>query len=458
MAAIITDRFRKNNTARFIGDVLTPGSPITSYHIGIGKSDYWSLEEAQINFGAPIPSGSVIERKDVLDNLQALAAISEAVRLAPKNRWYKFREYKTYDPSDSSSMEQTGNTWPCYVSDGSDNVYVCLSRPMAKTSTAPPTPNASGSIFMTLDNYMWVQIGKKHDHNKFTESPNFFTPEPTTATKLEGVITGFKIEVPGTGLESIPPSGNTITVIAEYGNETESKTIIFTDSDFTLESDGTGLGNVIMNPAGITKTDNLHISRVSISGYSIGTLEDSVIVPVVTPFEGINDDILDLLPTYFVGLAGEFSGDEESEISDDISYRQISVIKDPDHGTLGAPDDIITALRSFTVSEVGGIADSKPGDIITFNNGAKIFFDYYDSDEDKVFYHQNSSNRINRINPANIAGGQIIDSPSGVTINPGSYGSSEYTPDTGEVIFIENRKPITRTTNQVDNIRLVIQM
>ena len=39
----------------------------------------------------------------------------------------------------------------------------------------------------------------------------------------------------------------------------------------------------------------------------------------------------------------------------------------------------------------------------------------------------------------------------------GGYSSSELDNDTGDVMYIENRAPITRATDQTENVKLIIE-
>ena len=75
MSAIITDDFRRNNADAFVTAINTlavdsPLSQSTGFYVGIGKSDPWLDDTAP-----PTPTGSELERQDVLQNLNSMKLI-----------------------------------------------------------------------------------------------------------------------------------------------------------------------------------------------------------------------------------------------------------------------------------------------------------------------------------------------------------------------------------------------
>jgi hypothetical protein len=75
-----------------------------------------------------------------------------------------------------------------------------------------------------------------------------------------------------------------------------------------------------------------------------------------------------------------------------------------------------------------------------------------------VYFHQNESSSINQqeFTTANGTSSKItIDGGAALTYN--AITLPEYRPYTGEVYFLENRKPIQRAAAQEEEIKLVIQ-
>jgi len=88
--------------------------------------------------------------------------------------------------------------------------------------------------------------------------------------------------------------------------------------------------------------------------------------------------------------------------------------------------------------------------------------DYADNLNERLYYHQNSSPLVNFKKFSTESTGTLkITSIAGfwdqTTYKVDSCENPEYLPETGEVIFYENRKPINRNYNQTDEVKLVIQ-
>jgi len=109
MAAIITSEFRKNSRKIFTNDIKT--STVDDYFIGLGKTDSWSdtadaegnqVTEYSRQFSAPLPTDTIVNKNDVLENLMVLVRTksAEVFNVIPRNNWAFNRIYKVYDPTD----------------------------------------------------------------------------------------------------------------------------------------------------------------------------------------------------------------------------------------------------------------------------------------------------------------------------------------------------------------------
>lgn len=119
------------------------------------------------------------------------------------------------------------------------------------------------------------------------------------------------------------------------------------------------------------------------------------------------------------------------------------------------------ALRYFQltgpltgVTDVTGlkITDSSTSPAVPYG-----FADYYDATTQRVYFHQNFDSSFARIPSSGTF--KIVSSggtPSS-DINYNSISLGEYTTNSGELIFTENRKLITRASAQTEEIKIVIQ-
>ena len=470
MPAIITDSFRKMNAENLISSIQDEGN---TFYLGLGKSDKWDSNETLYNYTAPIPSSSIISKQDVIDNLILLKKIAKTddnvTRLVPKNKWYASRKYKVYNPYDESCFDYSGGHYPCYIYNDNDNsIYLCLSKPGHETqSTVKPTADVDGSPQYNLvegeDKYVWIKIFDVSGlaTNSFFNSSNFIpvnTPSEPVPTE-SGKIFGFHVVDGGTGYNTTTPYNAEITVDVEYADGSPSGGTL--DIEAVVYSSSAGkIRTVYIDSKDIKAEGNENIIRANVRSITIpsrpSSATDPTLVALITPIGGFNSDPLDVLPSYYVGIGCDVEDEENGNIFADISYRQVSIIKNASADEDDSPSDDAVDCLKYAVVEESVVDGAGNGDIIEFANGAKAWVDYYSTafdDENRIYFHQNSSSSVNRLTP----GTGEATTPTG-TYTVTDIKNPEYTPKTGEVIFIENRKPITRTENQLDIVRIIIQL
>jgi hypothetical protein len=206
------------------------------------------------------------------------------------------------------------------------------------------------------------------------------------------------------------------------------------------------------------------------------------VIPNVAPIEGFGVGILNNLPTWFLGLAADFennlSGDSGLNTIGDaqyLSYRQVSLIKNPvlDEVILDGEGNVVDdkasadALQYLTIPGNISTIEATTGDIITQSIAGtvqpKAFFDSYvynsSSGTGRLYFHQNDSDRVNyRKFVVTPTASIYINNVTGTTYAFNALNDSEYHRNTGEVLFLENRKAISRNSNQTEEIKLVIQL
>lgn len=206
------------------------------------------------------------------------------------------------------------------------------------------------------------------------------------------------------------------------------------------------------------------------------------IIPYVLPYEGLGYNPDNDLPSYYAGIAVDFIGDidTESPTGYNLDVRQISLIKDPvrnpdvnsetdndddtDFNGRYANDEAYDCLKYIQLEAASLTKDYIGRDFIIEqeSTGARAWLDYADNVEERLYYHQNGSPLVNfkRFSTETVPSLKVYNVNGfwdEVTYKVLSANDPEYLPDTGEVIFYENRKPINRNYNQTDEVKLVIQ-
>ena len=501
MAAIITDDFRRSSTTFLLNDIKdqntgaqdSPNSGTYEYFIGIGKSDAWEndagdLSETDQNFSTPLPTGSVIEAKEVIDNLIGAVAIkpANAYHVIPRIDWAANRRFKRWNENDPTMFDVTtdgANTYyPCYAI-YADKIYVCLDNDSNNSystngsyipglSSNTPVGEASDRLPERLDdNYIWAYVADLDNNSEFntdqfvsiSEIADGSATDATTATG--GMVYGFEIINHGTGI-----SGTDFKLLLN-----DNDGAVSTEIDLTVNNSGVGSSakGVIMTsysaPLDFQAQTNGTVRASVVPGPGITATTLPVIRPLVAPILGFGYTPTADLPSFYAGLAVNYNGDVGGELSTNVSYRQISLLRNPTRFDDDSPsptgdglydnEEVYNTLRRFEFGALEDLSNISAGNIITetttglTETPAKAYVDFVDDTNKYVYFHQNESAEINQ---------QEFSATGDITIGVTSYTGytitdPEYTPYSGEVYFVENRKPIQRAASQEEEIKLVIQ-
>lgn len=449
MAAIITETFRRNNTKAFIADM---GDVLNRYYVGLGKSDSWpdagGYSEDDTNYNVGEPLGTFSDNSEVLNNLTTLVGITAGAytqvipNIAAKTN-HRHKAYNPYDPNCFYQSVVAGvQMYPCYVV-VSDNVYLCLreasnietsySLPTGASQSRAPVENADGSVWI----YVYSILPE------FPINGSQFVTVPSTPTlngvETSGTITaasgelvyGFTVVDGGSGYVSAP----TVEFVSESGDVT---TLLATVSGGTIT-------RVTYPPATSV------LAWVKERGYVRVATGNARVYPNIAPAGGIGLIPSNDLPSWYAGIAIE----AVETINDDgayIPYRQVSIIRNPDYeaGVVN-PELSLNCLQRIEFGIADAPTTSTPGSIITqAATGARGIADYYDAVNKYLYYHQTFESGFIPFDDSPI----VMDS---ATFNPTGVATSEYVKQSGEVVFVENRKLITRIGGQTEEITIILQ-
>lgn len=497
MAAIITDDFRKN-TAQQIIDEIAAGT--NKYYIGIGKSDPWTdtaTDEDVVGFSPPLPDGSIREREETKNNLIGLLEVNRTSRVIPRIEFQLGQIYKRYDPSDPTVFIPTvsGNNTlqPCYAV-FQDKLYVCLrnkadaSNPDGVTAGQSDEPQTDSTNDYILDggasgsNYQWAYIADVNpattgfNTSQFIEVGTSDVAAATTAASTTGIIYGVKMTSFGQNYSS-----NTVVNIignnADIGGGGSGLTPGGSDLTVTITN---GAIEFVDIAAGVIGTGYTEASIVFTD--STGSGAEGVVM--ISPLSGFGHNPAKQLPSYYVGLESSLAGTLEGD-APVIPYRQVSLLKGTAavirgaEGDLGGgesvyeDDEALDTLQYFEVASgsLNALSGVTSGDIIEVDpDGAgtaeniKAFVDYFDATNgnNHLFFHQNNNDLINKKTFPGSGSLRILDRETGAellgTTAYTSVVTSEYNQGAGSVLFYENRTKITRSTQQTEDIKLVIQL
>ena len=239
------------------------------------------------------------------------------------------------------------------------------------------------------------------------------------------------------------------------------------------------------------------------SGYTFGTV-DVALIPnigsgtsaaldvVIPPNGGHGSDVARELGSYRLMFSTKLETTNAFvDFPSDLTYRRIGLVLNPyDYNTTTvANQNTRSAARAIKFPQSGAGTPSgnfAPGDIITqATTNAKGFVVSYDSTTKTLKYVQDSADGVYQGNVVEFSGANEITSDSNVTATPDStfgtstipvsqitigvsvyelglsfiagYANQEIEINSGEVLYIDNRNPITRSADQNEELKVVIE-
>ncbi len=236
----------------------------------------------------------------------------------------------------------------------------------------------------------------------------------------------------------------------------------------TITGDGTGAtatATVANNTVtGITITNkgtNYTVADIVIAGQG-GS--DATAEATLAPKAGHGVDPVSELGGFFSSLNVQLDGaDGSGDITVGNDFRQISLIKEPRvynatplAGAVATADTLkATKALDFTGSASGVNAYQVDELLVQATTGAQGYVVEIDASNGYVHYHQNDKTGYTAFGAGLVVTGQTsttaLTTESTPVINP------EVDRASGEVLFYENRQAISRTTTQIEDIKLILE-
>ena len=485
MPAIITNKFRLHNTSNFV-ESFSESSP-NIYYLAIGRPQAFatstggdSRTQYEGTDSSPLtPADSVSDEFYFFDDVIAAKRIttSDISRVIPRRNWTTGTTYDMYRGDygqfikGSTSSTITANSGATsladatfYVLSSANHVYKVISNNGNAASTVEPT-GTSTSILTTGDSYKWKYMysltASEQTNFLSTDFMHVSTDSTVAAAAVDGAIDTVLIKTAGSG----GTNGSHTSVAIRGDGSSGACTVVVS---------GGAVSSVTVTTAGTGYTFG-YIRNADIVAAGAPNLSGSELDVIIPPKGGHGKDAVEELGGHFVMMNTNFTGDESSNSGDFTTandFRRVGLLLDPQTGGSAAS---ATTLRGTKAVKLTGTPGSFQVDeeINQASTGAVGKVVEYDSTNKILYYIQtrfNDEGVDSNGNQTALSGGNAItgqtSSAAGTPdtstqtvdniVFSSGYNSGEIDADT-DVLYQENRSPITRASDQTENIKLIVE-
>ena len=484
MAAIVTNKFRINNAEQFVESFSETAA--TTYYLFIGRAHSWAtdadVQGNSINEGTdaspPTPNDDVTSEFYNYDDMLGAKIItsSDVSHCIPRRNWTTGTTYDMYEHNISSSNAANSGATNLFdstyvVMNSSYAVYKVIENDGATASTVEPT-STSNSIFETSDGYRWKYMYSLTSAETLnfmsTDFIHVSTDSTVSAAAVDGALDTILVVAGGSSFST--SSGSTISAIPIRGDGSSGVASVVISSgaiaSASVTTAGTGYTYAYIRTADI-------IAATNAGGAGTGD-NLNVIIP---PKGGHGANAVKELGGFYIMLNKSLVGVEgTSDIGVGNDFRRIGLLRDPTNFGTSTVATATTRRQIYATifSSVSGTftADEEINQATT---GAVAKVIEFDSTNKILYYYQtrfpdvgtDTNGNLTAISGANAITGQSSsasatpNTSSSATVNgvtfASGYANPELAYDSGDIIYVEERSPITRASDQTENVKLIIE-
>ena len=425
MASIVTSKFRVHNAQQFVESFAEAAN--TTMYLFVGKNTTFPDDN---NPPTPVNSTANIEFTPWRDMFGAKRIQSTDVTHAVERyNWTSGTVYDAYDDQDTNLVDDD-----FYVLTEDYNVYKCLFNAGGTASTTKPT-GVSTLQFTTADGYIWKYMYTVTTSNALKFLTNDYIPIQTLtsddgsdqwdvqAAAIDGAIHVIKVTAGGSGYATAPAVTITGDGISATANSTITANVV---TAVTVTNVGTGYTKATVTFA---------------SGAATATA-------IISPKGGHGADAVEELSGKYVMINSRLDGSESNTISTANEFRQVGLVRDPLlHGTsTRATASSVRQTFRYTVANTGNYTL----DEVVTSGSNTAFVVEWDATNSYLY-------TTKPLNQAFANGTSITGGTSGTSRTITAISTPTLDAYSGDILYVENRVPIARATDQIEDVKLIIQ-
>ena len=483
MAAIITNKFRINNAEQFTESFSEDAA--TTYYLFIGRPHAWATDTDPqgvsvvegTDSAPPTPYDTMGAEFYAWDDMigMKIIASTDVSYVIPRRDWTTGTTYDYYSHDIATGAAANSGATNLFdatfhVVNSNNDVYKCIWNDANTASTTEPT-STSNSIATLADNYKWKYMysltAAEAINFKSTDFIHVSTDSTVSAAAVDGALD--TVVVVAGGSSYTLSTGSTITAIPIRGDGSGGICTCTIASGavsaVTVTTAGTGYTYAYIRSADV-------VAGTSAAGGGSGC-NLKVIIP---PKEGHGNDAVKELGGYFVMLNKSLVGLEgTSDITVSNDFRRIGVVRNPTNygtttvstaSTLRQVKVVLGASYSGTFTadeEINQATTGAVGKVVEWDSTNKLL--HYIQTRFPDVGTDSNGNATAFSTTATITGqsssATLVPVSSSSTVNSvviaSGYSTPEVEPDSGDIIYIEQRSPIARAADQTENIKLIIE-
>ena len=497
MSAIITEKFRQHNANQFV-ESFTEASAST-YYLFLGKATaFSSTTTGGSDSSPPTPGDSPQQEFRAWDSMLGAKIItsSDIKYAVPRRNWANGTVYDMYKHNYSSTSTSTSGSSNLYdstfffltsdyrlykVLDNNGGTAFSGSEP---TSTASSPFEAGGYVLK----YMFTISTSDFAKYGTTDFIPVTTDSTVSAAAVDGAIESFVVTggsgytdgtyytaVYGDGANAGESTGAILRLTISSGSIVSFGLTAGTDT--TIHSAGSGYTFGYVNLGSAYTFSDAALSSSS----SIGSGSGASIEIIISPDDGHGFNVVTELGAHYVMSAVTLTQAEGDDFTTGNDFRSVGLIVDPTTFGTSTVASSTTARQTYVVKldTISGTFDAD--EVITqASTGAVGKVVEWDSTLNLLYYQQESfkgfgTNATTGNYVAFSGTNAITGSTSSATGTTGAstetvtlansntltltsgYANPELQEYSGDIIYLENRKPIQRSSDQTEDIKIIIE-
>ena len=478
MAAIITEKFRLHNAKEFKQSATETGNAMYMF---IGRPLSWSDDS-----NPPTPVDSLNDEYDAYANMTALKKVSstDVSHAIIRRDWTsgtRYDEYRHNYTSSNTANSGASTLWAStfYVVTSDYNVYKVISNNNGANSTVMPT-GTSTNILTTGDGYKWkfMYSISASDVIKFVTSD--FIPVKTIGAKaaVEGEVGGLGTAASDDNSAQWDVENAAVDGTIEHARVTAGGSSYGSDGTYNVAVSGDGASGQLQVTVSSGAITAVTVNAVG-SGYSVASIDNALLRTatsssgtgaafdiIISPKNGHGSDPTEELGGNYVIVNSRLEYAEGSgDFPTDNDFRQIGLIVNPTNagGNTLSSATTLSALNRITLqsgAEMPAVDSTiaSASSITTGTATGKVVS--VDSTNRYVYYlpHVDSVGNYNSF--ANSNGVFVGSDQKGTILSSGGVSSAypEVQRNSGDIVYLENRGAVARAADQIEDIKLIIEM